>query len=75
MQEGKRTTPISCIYAIGVSTPILIAYYRCGVLYRLFLHRSFHNLLTDKRNSTPHFLYALPKPNINCLFGVGRYKT
>lgn len=32
---GQRTAPISCIYAIGVPTSILIAYYRCGALYRL----------------------------------------
>ena len=33
--------------------------YRCGALYRLFLHRSFHNLLRNKRESSPHFLFIL----------------
>ncbi len=57
VQEGERTTPISCIYAIDVSTSVLIAYYRCGVLYRLFLYGSFHNLRLDKRNHLHTFLF------------------
>lgn len=28
-------------------------------LCRLFLHRSFHNLLTDRRETAPHFLFLL----------------
>ena len=34
-------------------TPYL---FECGVLCRLFLIGSFHNLLIDKRKSAPHFL-------------------
>ena len=36
-----------------LDTPYLL---RCGVLCRLFLIGSFHNLHLDKRISTPHFL-------------------
>ena len=49
-QKDNRTTPISCIYAIGVPTSILMAYYRCGALYRLFLLGFCQNLLRDRRN-------------------------
>ena len=32
LTKGVRATPISCICAIGVPTPIVSAYYRCGAL-------------------------------------------
>ena len=40
-----------------VFCPIL---YGCGVLHRLFLHRSFHNLHTDKRDELHTFCLFTP---------------
>jgi hypothetical protein len=40
------------------SAPLPHRLFKCGVLHRLFLHRSFHNLHGDKRKSAPHFLFA-----------------
>ena len=45
------------LYAFSVPIPILS---KCGALYRLFSYRSFHNLLLNKRKSTPHFLFIYP---------------
>ena len=55
-REGKRIALISCI-CMGVLAFLCqrLTHYRCGALYRLFSQRYFHNLLTNKRESTPHF--------------------
>ena len=42
------------LYAFCVSIPILS---KCGALYSFITVRSFHNLLTNKRESSPHFLF------------------
>ena len=66
---GERAALISCIamwlYAFCVPIPILS---KCGALYSFITVRSFHNLLTNKRKSTPHFLFYI----INRV-GVERY--
>ena len=59
--EGRRTALISCVdYGQGVfCTHRDIPYLsKCGVSRRLFQSRSYHNLLLDKRNSAPHFLFV-----------------
>ena len=33
--------------------------FKCGALYRLFSQGYFHNLLTNKRESSPHFLFII----------------
>jgi hypothetical protein len=62
IDQRSRATPISCIYSIGVPTSILLAYYRCGALYRLFWSRFCQNLLLDRRKSSPHFLFLYINP-------------
>ena len=60
----RRTTPSLCSY-VATHYCAYIPYYS-SVGYRIVCccYRSFHNLLLDKRKSSPHFLYAL-----NCHFG------
>ena len=47
---------------LHLDTPYLL---RCGVLCRLFLIGSFHNLHLDKRKSAPHFLF-MRYPDWSC---------
>lgn len=49
--RGLRMALIPCI-CLGARTLVVFCpiLYGCGVLHRLFLHRSFHNLHTDKRD-------------------------
>ena len=65
----RRTTPSLCSY-VATHYCAYIPYYS-SVGYRIVCccYRSFHNLLLDKRKSSPHFLYAL-----NCRFGGERQK-
>ena len=46
--------------------PYIPYLFKCGVLHRLFLYRSFHNLHVDTRNSAPHFLFAHNPPHRSC---------
>ena len=49
--EYKGTTNNTHILFSYVAAHVLCIYpilFKCGVLYRLFLYRSFHNLLTNK---------------------------
>ena len=48
------------------SAPLSHRLFKCGVLHRLFLYRSFHNLHVNKRNSAPHFLFAHIPPHRSC---------
>lgn len=59
--RGLRMALIPCI-CLGART-LAVFYptlYRCGVLHRLFLHRSFHNLHTDKRDRLHTFCLFTP---------------
>ena len=59
--RGLRMALIPCI-CLGART-LAVFYptlYRCGVLRRLFLHRSFHNLHTDKRDRLHTFCLFTP---------------
>ncbi len=72
-ERGQRTALISCV-VVWLCTILVCRYpilFKCGALYRLFSQRSFHNLLTNKRKSTPHFLFYN-----NRTYGVGgQYKN
>ena len=46
----------SLVLVCYVGTFCVYSTYCTGVEYCLFVHRSFHNLLLDKRTS-PHFLF------------------
>ena len=66
-QKDIRTTPISCIVMCDYAfLGIYLILFKCGALYRLFLHRSFHNLLVDRRKSSPHFLFVYNPPHRRC---------
>ena len=65
--EGCTNSTHSLYSYVAVHSPcIYLILFKCGALYRLFQLRSFHNLLTNKREATPHFLFF-----INRHFGVG----
>lgn len=49
----------SLVLVCFVGTFCVYSTYCTGVEYCLFVHRSFHNLLLDKRTS-PHFFYTNP---------------
>ncbi len=58
-QEDRRTALIlvGILGTLGVSVEYPAT--GCGVLHRLFLLGFCQNLLTDRRDSTPHFLFFI----------------
>ena len=58
MHRDKRNA--HCLYLYALSARSAPAPYYTSVGYCLFVHRSFHNLLSDKR-TTPHFLFYIPR--------------
>ena len=56
---GQRTTPISCIYAIGVSLHQCIAVYRCGAIVSFIIARFCQNLFVDERNQLHTFFFII----------------
>ena len=55
-QKDNRTAPASCIYAVGMLYTNMLLYTGVGHCFVCFLLGFCQNLLTDKRESTPHFL-------------------
>ena len=58
MHRDKRNA--HCLYLYAMSARSVPTPYYTSVGYCLFVHRSFHNLLSDKR-TTPHFLFYITR--------------
>ena len=72
--ERQRTALSSClvmVYMPSFSVGILCILFKCGVLHRLFLLRSFHNLLLNERKRLHTFLYT----NSSHMESVGTQNT
>ena len=71
-ERGQRTALISCV-VVWLCTFLVCRYpilFRCGALYRLFSQRSFHNLLTNKRNQLHTFFLHITHRSWSCYGNV-----
>ena len=68
--QYKRTTNNAHFLFSYVATHTLCVYlilFKCGVYYRLFLYRSFHNLHFSKRNQLHTFFFVNNPPYRSCM--------